>query len=233
MVKKLNLYMSIGKIMLLSIKGELQQACSSVVGTLAEHLKTPFIIGGLFAVMKLMETVGHVIAGVDEEDRDESDMPVSFLSLHLPTLKANDINVYHGHFKDGSIVMPAVEGAIEHIEVDGISKEVNTVKCLKLSGQGFLNNNGINATAVCIEVCQIEPLVVEVKVHPSFWEFVLLGSERVLKPSKTDVKAHTLVRLAFKSFELDIPFNIRDPSGKAFDVHSKVLYKSHIDRLKR
>jgi hypothetical protein len=90
-------------------------------------------------------------------------------------LKANDIDVYHGHFEDGSLVMSAVEGAIERIDVDGISEEVNTVKCLKLSGQGFLNNNDINATAVCIEVSQIEPLVVEVKVHPSFWEFVLLG----------------------------------------------------------
>jgi hypothetical protein len=103
-----------------------------------------------------------------------------------------------------------------------------------LSGQGFLNNNDINATAVCIEVSQIEPLVVEVKVHWPFWEFVLLDSERVLKkPSKTDVKARTLVHLAFKSFKLDIPFDIRDPSGKAIDALSEVLYKSHIDKIEK
>jgi hypothetical protein len=47
------------------------------------------------------------------------------------------------------------------------------------------------------------------------------------------VKARTLVRLAFKSFELDIPFDIRDPSGKAIDAHSEVLYKSHVDKIEK
>jgi hypothetical protein len=78
---------------------------------------------------------------MDEEDRNEFDVPVSFLSLHLPTLKANNIDVYHGHFDDGSFVISAVEGAIEHIDVDGISKEVNNVKCLNLKPVNMLSSS--------------------------------------------------------------------------------------------
>jgi hypothetical protein len=44
----------------------------------------------------------------------------------------------------------------------------------------------------------------------------------------------TLVRLAFKSFELDIPFSSKDISGKENDPHSELLYKSHhVDKIEK
>jgi hypothetical protein len=43
----------------------------------------------------------------------------------------------------------------------------------------------------------------------------------------------TLVRLAFKPFELDIPFSSKDISGKEIDPHSELLYKSHVDKIEK
>jgi hypothetical protein len=71
------------------------------------------------------------------------------------------------------------------------------------------------------------------KVHPTFWEFVLSDCERALKAVRGDVKARTLLRLAFKSFELDIPFSSKDISGKEIDPHSELLYKSHVDKIEK
>lgn len=102
-----------------------------------------------------------------------------------------------------------------------------------MSGEGFLNNNDINATAVCIEFTGDDGVSPVVKVHPLFWEFVLSGSERVLKASKADVEAKTLVRLAFKSFELGIPFDNKDPTGKTIEAHVGVLYKSHVSKIEK
>jgi hypothetical protein len=53
----------------------------------------------------------------------------------------------------------------------------------------------------------------------------------VLKASKAEVKAKTLVRLSFKSFELGIPFDDKDPTGMTIDPHSELLFKSHVAKI--
>jgi hypothetical protein len=58
--------------------------------------------------------------------------------------------------------------------------------------------------------------------------------ELLLKAAKADVKARTLVHLAYKSFKLDIPFDDKDPSGKTIDPHSEVLvFKSHVEKIEK
>jgi hypothetical protein len=39
------------------------------------------------------------------------------------------------------------------------------------------------------------------------------------------------VRLAFKLFELNIPFDNKDPSGVPIDAQSEPVYKSHVDKI--
>jgi len=148
-------------------------------------------------------------------------------------LKANDIDVYHGQYNDGLLVISNMQGAISQIDVDGIEAEVNTVRCLKFCGSSFLENNDINATAVCIKASGGESSTFEFKVHSSFWEFLLSDSERTLAASRGGVKAKTLIRLAFTSFELGIPFDNKDPSGVAIDPLSEPLYKSHVDKIEK
>ena len=41
------------------------------------------------------------------------------------------------------------------------------------------------------------------------------------------------MRLAYKSFELGIPFDNKDPAGKTIDPHSEVLFKSHAEKIEK
>ena len=59
------------------------------------------------------------------------------------------------------------------------------------------------------------------------------NDDRVLKASKAEVKAKTLVCLSFKSFELGIPFDDKDPTGTTIDPHSELLFKSHVAKIEK
>jgi hypothetical protein len=154
--------------MMSCIKVELTESCRSVVESLAAYFDGPFVIGGLYPAMKLTEVISRVVEAVNNPI--ESDLPIDFFHLHLPLLKANDIDVYHGQYSDGSLVISKSDGAVACVDIEGIEEEVNTVRCLKFSGWAFLDNNDINATAVCIEATHGG---FKFKVHPTYWEFLL------------------------------------------------------------
>lgn len=225
---KLACWNASGLEMLNCIETELNESCRSVVESLATYFDGHFVIGGSFPAMKLTEVISRVVDAV--ENPVKSDLPIDFFHLNLPSLKANDIDVYHGQYGDGPLVISKLDGAISRVDVDGIDEEVNTVRCLKFSGSAFLDNNDINATAVCIEATQDG---FKFKVHPTYWEFLLSYPDRILKPSRTGVRAKTLVRLAFKSYELGIPFDDKDPSGVPIDAQSEPIYKSHVDKINK
>jgi hypothetical protein len=234
LASRLAMWNEAGMFLLSSIQEELQEACTPIVDSWASCIDGPFVIGGSFAELLLVEVISHVVSDVDEEGRDDSDVLSSFYDLILPLLKANDLDVYHGQFDDGPLDLSRSEGAIARVEVDGIDDEVNTIQCVNFSGEGFLNNNDINATAICIEISSGDSSSIVVKAYPSFWEFILSGNDdRVLKASKAEVKAKTLVHLSFKSFELGIPFDDKDPTGMTIDPHSELLFKSHIAKIEK
>ena len=55
-----------------------------------------------------------------------------------------------------------------------------------------------------------------------FWRFLL--DERILQAWRTDSPARTLVRLAYKSYQMGLPFSMSDLSlcdGKLFSSHMK------------
>ncbi len=51
--------------------------------------------------------------------------------------------------------------------------------------------------------------------------------------SRVQVRARTLVRLAFKSFELNIPFDDKDPSGVPINAQHEPVYKTHVDKINK
>lgn len=77
-----------------SIEEELQQVSCSIVDSLVTHISRPFVIGGSFPAMKLIEVISREVSDVN--DHDDCNVPPSFFNNTSPTLKANDIDVYHG-----------------------------------------------------------------------------------------------------------------------------------------
>ena len=87
-----------------------------------------------------------------------------------------------------------------------------------------MENCDINAVAVFVTVNVVNKKVfsAEWKIGAQFWNFLLFDHE--LRSWKTDSPARTLVRLAYKSFEMGFPFR-EDPlsllDGEVFVSHKK------------
>jgi hypothetical protein len=86
--------------------------------------------------------------------------------------------------------------------------EVNWVEVCHFSVAGLLENNDINATAfaVGIENKANGSLTFEFRVSPQFWH-LFFGEHILCAVRPKQAKTRTLVRLAFKSLEMGLPFN--------------------------
>ena len=102
--------------------------------------------------------------------------------------------------------------SVTYSRVEGVSDEINVIKCTSVSADGFLANNDINATAAYIEVLGDEPELITISAAPLFWEFFFSSEdERVLKPTRAGVGMKTFVRLAYKSFQMKMKYSKMDP----------------------
>ena len=156
-----------------------------------------FIIGGSWVSMVVQKAIDLIF-----ED-DTTYQPVQ--------LKANDIDVYHGEFTIEDKNLTVDMNAIEYKAVEGLTLEVNTVRCRNLSAKNFLQNNDINVTASCLHVDFSKDELFELHVAPQFWKFLFdQNVNRKVSPiSRLGVQnatATTCVRIAFKGFEMGIPF---------------------------
>jgi hypothetical protein len=120
------------------------------------------------------------------------------------------------------------------------------VKCNSLSVEGFLENNDINATAACINVTRMDAssdddsdngsdALIDFDFHfaPEFWHFFLSSAtERKLCAISLAAGSRSLVRLAFKSFEMGIPFSSKRLDGTAIDPSADPLFASHKEKIK-
>ncbi len=106
---------------------------------------------------------------------------------------------------------------------------MNEIKCHSVSPQGFLDNNDINATGICIEV--LDDKSIKVHASPAFWDFFFEES-RHLQACHEGVDTRTLVRLAFKSYESGIPFQTTNPAGKEIEYGAKI-FKSHKQKVEK
>mmetsp|Transcript_27692 Transcript_27692/g.50147 ORF Transcript_27692/g.50147 Transcript_27692/m.50147 type:complete len:272 (+) Transcript_27692:1502-2317(+) len=140
---------------------------------------------------------------------------------------ANDIDCFFGEPGNGPFAM---EGMPRKEPING--NEVNWVKVRHFNLAGLLSNNDINATAFAIGVSEVNGMLsFEFEVSPHFWRF-FLSQEHILSAVRPrHAKTRTLVRLAFKSLEMHLPFD-----DCAIDSRSEKLPRSQkekVDRLNR
>lgn len=143
-----------------------------------------------------------IIAKVLSEWTDCADL-ADFDELEL---KANDIDVYHGHqSNDGKFVVDF--SGIKKYPVSSLFLELNTVKCQSWSAAGFLSNNDINLTASCFDIDLTRDKWLHVHASPRFWKFLFSTcSDRTIEVVDTydysKYTATTCVRMAFKHFHM-------------------------------
>ena len=112
-------------------------------------------------------------------------------------------------------------------------KPFNFVRCrnptlLAVLGQG---NVDINACAAGVLINVVEGKVDSFQwlIQPSCWHFLLV--DPILRPISNRTGAQTLIRLAFKSFQLKLPFS-KEFRGKELDnvTSENIIYSSHKEK---
>ena len=181
------------------------QASSSCLTAISEHLKSDFICAGSYPAF--------IIA---------NEMRESLGREEVPSLKYNDIDVYYGNFgpKDCDIIRTDCKWT----QIPGIETEVNLILCENLNAKNLTENFDINAVAVCIcvSVANDKASTVEWLITPEFWHFVL--EDKTLRSWRTDSPARTLVRLAYKSYQMGLSFSMSSLSlsdGELFTSHKR------------
>lgn len=118
-----------------------------------------FFAGGSWVSDKLCETHAKVCQLED--------------SMDLVMMEANDIAVIHGSFTtDRDKTLCVKLNCIDKFEVDGLPKELNTVKCANLSPHTFLANNDLNIAASGIHVDFTKEKLFYLHISPCFWTFL-------------------------------------------------------------
>ena len=179
------------------------ETTSSCFGAIAAHLGSHFICAGSFPAFVVAKTFSQH-AKIKE----------------LTGLKYNDIDIYHGSFGDGKFERLSCKQE----KVKGVESEVNFISCAHLSTSCLISNFDINAVAVCVHVLVENDIIASVKwtVTPQFWHFLLV--DPTLQSWWTDSPSRTLVRLAYKSYDMGIPFSRSSLSltnGELFTSHRK------------
>jgi len=130
------------------------------------------------------------------------------------------------------LIMCKEKGSVAYHQVEGVEEEVNTIQCNSISAEGFLANNDINATAICVEVLGLDQTNIQVHSSPAFWDFFFAkGNRRVLQACRPDVDLRTLVRLAYKSYQMGISFNEEAPGGRSILDLQDTIYHSHKEKI--
>ena len=95
-----------------------------------------------------------------------------------------------------------------------------------------MRNCDINAVAVFVHVKVVNKLAISTEwfVGAQFWDFLLF--DHVLKSWKTDSPARTFVRLAYKSYQMRLPFasdHLSILDGQVFKSH-KTKHEEMLDK---
>jgi hypothetical protein len=206
-----------GSQLLQEVKEKFNERVSDVIGkiSLLETIrKKSFVIVGSWPARELAQTLKESSPGSDP-----------------PVLLANDIDVYVG-VKDNVVGRPLKihhrKTAYHSTKTTGIKEDVNTVEGENLCWQNLLENNDINATAIAINVVSHPngSSTIDVHVSPHFWGF-FFDEKKVLKAVAPDrCRTKTLVRLAYKSFQMELPFEDGD-----IDPTSEVIAMSHRKKI--
>ena len=178
-----------------------------------------FLIGGSYAAMIVQRAVTEIL----EANND---------GYENVNLMENDIDVYYGTWnnEDGRELLNVLMSEISYVDVDGIDKPVNTVKCKNLSAKAFLSSNDVNVTACCLDMNYNNPDdVITMHVSPHFWQFIFSPkADRVVRPVKaiSVLGARTAVRIAYKAFQMSQNYH-----WNGIDPCSGTLAKSHKEKI--
>ena len=202
-----------------SVQQKLIEDATPVLLSLAKRLHVPLTVMGSWPAYKLTKQVGS----------DELQAKI----------KADDIDVYikatgSPNEEDRETLIDFRNLSYE--QWDEFDREVNVVPVWEYSPPELLENNDINATALGIkvylsDVIQENPseevtsydLVTTAMIGTHFWQFLLASDNMLLPVHPTTANGKTLIRLAFKSYSMDIPC-----SWQHVDLDpEEILFKSH------
>ena len=180
-------------------------ATEGILAAIARHVKSSYICAGSFPA-HMFAKVRNELLEVDTNFR----------------LVSNDIDIYYGTFDAGKV--DRID--CTYAQIQGIDKEVNLLKCSNLNLESMMSNCDINAVAICVMVVVEKSVVTATDwiVSPEFWHFWLIS--RTLQSWRTDSPARTLVRLAYKSYQMKLPFSFSSLSlldGVLFTSHQKKI----------
>ena len=135
-------------------------------------------------------------------------------------LTYNDIDVYTGTFGKGHFERKECTYA----KLNGLDVEINIINCTNLNLEAIIENCDINAVSVFVNVGVEKKRVVstEVVTSPEFWDFLVF--DHTLRSWSTDSPARTLVRLAYKSYQMELPYaegTLSLLDGEVFASHKK------------
>ena len=171
------------------IKGSVEKHATYVLKHVESVVNPPFIVAGLWPEKLVCE---EVFGSDDVELGNLADK-----APENPCLLANDIDVYHGKWAEEKLTIHFKE--MKYHKVADVDLGVNTIPCSGLSTTSLLQNNGVNATAVCFEVTSTGTnLDISVICAPAYWQFLLIGKDVVRPVLPSNCGAKTFVRIAYK-----------------------------------
>ena len=138
-------------------------------------------------------------------------------------LIANDSDVYVGDEGKTGFERTVLFDSCTYKRLDGFDIDINTIKCLNLSHMSLLHGNDLNKKQVDGQIS------IDIVIGGSFWKVLLQKSEeRRLGPSGIgyELEAKSFIRLAYKSFQMNIPVDWDRYTCKPWK-----LAKSHVCKL--
>ncbi len=189
----------------------LKRLTATVLSSVAKTLGQDFVIAGSY--------VATMVCDALRETEPQFTM----------TLPYNDIDVYYGTF--GSGVEEFTRSYPTHHPVDAaLDKHVNWIKCVGLNTAHLILHCDINACSglLHVKVDAQERVAMDVQyILPApLWHFLL--HDRTIRALLVTVPVQTCIRLAFKSFQMNLPFEFGD-----IKVDDGSFFKSHLAKLEQ
>jgi hypothetical protein len=188
-----------GASLLNAVQADLVTAANETVRHLAGSVQRPYIIWGSFPA--------KLFADVYRKQKESA-----------TKLLANDVDVFYGEFG---------EGKHQRIEYNRTTLanalEVNTIRCQNLNMDDLVEGCDINAVQAGFTVDENGEIAW--RIGPAFFHFIL--SDHTLRPINLGSPSATMVRLAYKAYQLRLPVTY-----DGLNCLRGVVFESHSEKVK-
>ena len=188
------------------IKPQLEEETKGTFAAIAKHVDRSFVCYGSYLPHVMAKCAGVV------QERDNKPKCAGLLY--------DDIDIACGPLSD-SLVRTT---QCEKLDLK-LGKPINIVQFTNLNAKLLLASADINAVAMVAEVGVQGKIVTNVMWHvgASFWAFL---EDKVLCIPRTATPAQSAVRLAYKAWKGNLPFDIG-----AHNLGEGILYASHVAKV--